>query len=108
MSGRTIPLDLPPKNENAKGGTHAGQEDQPDPDARKNFRAADPAHRPQGGRRPRRRRGGIIAADLGMLIPGGFDLLYDPRVKDLYNLEDTTQVQFQRGVYRQHIAAATN
>ncbi len=45
-------------------------------------------------------RGGIVAPDLGMLVPGGLDLLYDPRVKDLYNLEDTANVQMTRRIFR--------
>ena len=52
-------------------------------------------------------RGAVIAPDLGVLIPGngsstdeGLRLLYDRRVKRFYQLEDTTQVAFNRLVYR--------
>jgi hypothetical protein len=45
-------------------------------------------------------RGGIVAPDLGMLVPGGLELLYDERVRDLYNLEDTADVQLTQGVFR--------
>lgn len=50
-------------------------------------------------------RGGLVAADLGMLIPGegdtvGLTLLYDRRVRRFLNIEDPTQVTFARLVYR--------
>lgn len=52
-------------------------------------------------------RGAVIAPDLGVLIPGnggandeGLRLLYDRRVKRFYQLEDTTQVAFNRMIYR--------
>lgn len=45
-------------------------------------------------------RGGIVAPDLGVLTPGGLNLLYDARVKDLYNLEDTANVQMTRRIFR--------
>jgi len=45
-------------------------------------------------------KGGIVAPDLGMLIPGGLELLYDERVKDLYNLQDLANVQLTMGVFR--------
>lgn len=49
-------------------------------------------------------RGSIVAADLGMLVPGrdfsanrdALDLFYDRRVADFLTVEDTTQVQFRR------------
>jgi len=52
-----------------------------------------------------RLRGGLVAADLGMLIPGegntvGLTLLYDRRVRRFLNIEDPTQVTFARLVYR--------
>jgi len=45
-------------------------------------------------------RGAIISADLGMLVPGGLDVLYDRRVRDLLNLEDTLNVDLTRLVFR--------
>ena len=52
-------------------------------------------------------RGAVIAPDLGVLIPGnggaadeGLRLLYDRRVKRFYQLEDTSQVAFNRLIYR--------
>lgn len=53
-------------------------------------------------------RGSIVAADLGMLVPGpdfsvpreALDLFYDRRVADFLRVEDTRQVQFSRLVYR--------
>lgn len=53
-------------------------------------------------------RGGIVAADLGMLVPGpdfsvprdALNLYYDRRVSDFLRVEDTTQVSFTRLVYR--------
>lgn len=49
-------------------------------------------------------RGSIVAADLGMLVPGrdfsnnrrALDLYYDKRVADFLTVEDTTQVEFRR------------
>ena len=49
-------------------------------------------------------RGSIVAADLGMLVPGrdfsanrdALDLFYDRRVADFLTVEDTTQVEFRR------------
>jgi hypothetical protein len=53
-------------------------------------------------------RGGLVAADLGMLVPGpdfssprnALTLLYDRRVGDFLRVEDTTQVAFARQVCR--------
>lgn len=45
-------------------------------------------------------RGGIVAPDLGMLVAGGLDLRYDARVRDLLNIEDTSQVQLTRRIFR--------
>lgn len=53
-------------------------------------------------------RGAIVAADLGMLVPGpdfsvprdALKLYYDRRVADFLRVEDTTQVQFSRLVFR--------
>ena len=51
-------------------------------------------------------RGGMVAADLGVLIPGegntvGLTLEYDRRVRRFLNVEDTTKVTFSRLVYLQ-------
>jgi len=45
-------------------------------------------------------KGGIVAPDLGMLVAGGLDLLYDARVKDLLNIEDTSDVRLTRRIFR--------
>ncbi len=51
-------------------------------------------------------RGSIIAADLGMLIPGnggsanGLMMYYDPRVRRFFEIEDTSRVGFTRLVFR--------
>ncbi len=53
-------------------------------------------------------RGAIVAADLGMLVPGrdfsvprrGLKLYYDKRVNRFLRVEDTTRVEFRRVVYR--------
>ena len=54
-------------------------------------------------------RGGIVAADLGILIPGkdlaanrekGLTMLYDPRVADFMPITDTTNVTVFRSVFR--------
>ena len=58
-------------------------------------------------------RGSIVTADLGMLIPGkdfsvprdAFKLYYDPRVNQFFRVEDTTQVEFTRVVYRELTAS---
>lgn len=44
-------------------------------------------------------RGGVIAADLGMFVPGGLKLLYDPRVERFLNVADTEQVVFARAAF---------
>jgi len=41
-------------------------------------------------------RGGIIAADLGIFVPGGLDLMYDPRVERFIELRDANEVTYQR------------
>ncbi len=41
-------------------------------------------------------RGGIIAADLGVFVPGGLDLMYDPRVERFLEINDTTVVVLQK------------
>ena len=48
-------------------------------------------------------RGSVVSADLGMIAPSGFRLLYDRRVADLMRVEDTTRVQFARLVYTNEI-----
>ena len=53
-------------------------------------------------------RGGIVCADLGIFVPGpdnyttgdALKLYYDPRVEDFLRVEDTTQVEFARTVFR--------
>jgi hypothetical protein len=51
-------------------------------------------------------RGSVIAADLGMLIPGngggnnGLMMYYDPRVRRFFEIEDTSEVGFTRLVFR--------
>ncbi|HIB53287.1 MAG TPA: hypothetical protein EYO39_00435 [Nitrospirales bacterium] len=53
-------------------------------------------------------RGGIVAADLGMLIPGkdlassraALTMLYDPRVSNFMSIEDTSAVVLTRRVFR--------
>lgn len=53
-------------------------------------------------------RGSVYAPDLGMLVPGSdfsvprdaFTLLYDPRLKQFVNIENTNTVEVTRGVYR--------
>lgn len=44
-------------------------------------------------------RGGVIAADLGMFVPGGLKLQYDPRVERFLNVADTQQVLFARAAF---------
>lgn len=44
-------------------------------------------------------RGGVISADLGVFVPEGLDLLYDPRVERFLNVSDTEQVQFARAAF---------
>jgi hypothetical protein len=44
-------------------------------------------------------RGGVIAADLGMFVPGGLKLHYDPRVERFLNVADTEQVVFARAAF---------
>ena len=44
-------------------------------------------------------RGGVISADLGVFVPGGLNLLYDPRVERFLNVADTEQVQFARAAF---------
>jgi hypothetical protein len=49
-------------------------------------------------------RGGVIAADLGMFVPGngstvGLNMLYDPRVERFLNVRDTSTVQFKRAAF---------
>lgn len=44
-------------------------------------------------------RGGVIAADLGMFVPGGLRLHYDPRVERFLNVADTEQVVFARAAF---------
>ncbi len=41
-------------------------------------------------------RGGIIAQDLGMFIPGGLDMLYDPRVERFLTPHDANVVALER------------
>ncbi|MBN2307379.1 MAG: hypothetical protein JXR94_00310 [Candidatus Hydrogenedentes bacterium] len=53
-------------------------------------------------------RGGVIAADLGVFVPGpntytsddALKLYYDRRVNDFLRVEDTSQVEFSRTVFR--------
>ncbi|MBI2435619.1 MAG: hypothetical protein HYV26_22420 [Candidatus Hydrogenedentes bacterium] len=55
-------------------------------------------------------RGGVVAADLGMFVPGtgsgaGLSLLYDPRVQRFLQIRDTTNVQLTRmAFYFEHPA----
>lgn len=44
-------------------------------------------------------RGGVIAADLGVFVPEGLTLLYDPRVERFLNVADTEQVRFARAAF---------
>jgi hypothetical protein len=44
-------------------------------------------------------RGGVIAADLGMFVPGGLKLHYDPRVERFLNVADTERVVFARAAF---------
>ena len=44
-------------------------------------------------------RGGVIAADLGMFVPGGLDLMYDPRVERFLLNKDDKEVQFTRAAF---------
>ena len=44
-------------------------------------------------------RGGVIAADLGVFVPEGLSLLYDPRVERFLNVADTEQVRFARAAF---------
>ena len=53
-------------------------------------------------------RGGMVAADLGVLVPGegntiGLTLEYDRRVRRFLNVEDTSRVTFSRLVYLQDV-----
>lgn len=53
-------------------------------------------------------RGGVVSADLGVLVPGpdfsaprtAFQLYYDKRVANFLRVEDTTRVAFRRLTYR--------
>lgn len=44
-------------------------------------------------------RGGVISADLGVFVPGGLNLLYDPRVERFLSVSDTETVQFARAAF---------
>jgi len=44
-------------------------------------------------------RGGVIAADLGVFVPGGLSLQYDPRVERFLKVADTEKVQFARAAF---------
>lgn len=44
-------------------------------------------------------RGGVIAADLGMFIPGGLNLFYDPRVERFLLNKDYDKVAFSRAAF---------
>jgi hypothetical protein len=76
--------------------------------ARSNMRTATTGHRSYAFGQMTI-RGGVVAADLGMFIPGsetqgvnrkGLDMYYDPRVDNFLRVEDPTQVQFARLAYR--------
>lgn len=53
-------------------------------------------------------RGGVVSADLGVLVPGpdfsvprtALQLYYDKRVANFLRVEDTTRVAFRRLTYR--------
>ncbi len=50
-------------------------------------------------------RGGVIAADLGIFVPGnglpavGLTLLYDPRVERFMEIRDSSQVTVRRQAF---------
>lgn len=44
-------------------------------------------------------RGGIIAADLGVFVPEGFNLYYDTRVERFLGVQDASMVTFERGAF---------
>lgn len=44
-------------------------------------------------------RGGVIAADLGVFVPEGFFLHYDPRVERFLEIRDTSVVAFHRRAF---------
>ena len=44
-------------------------------------------------------RGGVIAADLGVFVPEGFRMDYDPRVERFLDVQDATMVEFRRGPF---------
>lgn len=44
-------------------------------------------------------RGGIVAADLGIFVPEGFNLKYDPRVERFLHQSDTTRPVFARAAF---------
>jgi hypothetical protein len=44
-------------------------------------------------------RGGVIAADLGIFVPEGLNLLYDPRVERFIELRDSSEVTFVRSAF---------
>ena len=54
-------------------------------------------------------RGGIVTADLGVLVPGwdpnamsrdGFQMYYDRRVANMLRVEDPLEVEFTRHAFR--------
>lgn len=44
-------------------------------------------------------RGGVIAADLGVFVPEGFNLKYDQRVERFLGVQDASMVTFARGAF---------
>lgn len=44
-------------------------------------------------------RGGVVSADLGVFVPGGLNLLYDPRVERFLNVADTETVMLARTAF---------
>lgn len=44
-------------------------------------------------------RGGVISADLGIFVPEGLNLLYDPRVERFIELRDESEVTFVRTAF---------
>lgn len=44
-------------------------------------------------------RGGVIAADLGVFVPEGFNLKYDERVERFLGVQDASMVTFARGAF---------
>ncbi len=44
-------------------------------------------------------RGGVISADLGMFVPGGLNLQYDPRVERFLKVSNTERVRFRRAAF---------